>query len=56
MAIAQYNIARLRAPLDDPSIDPFRLALGRMNDLAKASPGFEWVLEDGSGTATSFRR
>lgn len=53
--VAQLNVGRLRAPLDDPSIDDFRMNLGRINSLAEVSPGFVWRLQDESGDATSIK-
>jgi hypothetical protein len=55
MHLAQLNIGRLRAPMDDPSIDDFRLNLEPVNALAEASPGFVWRLQDESGNATSLK-
>jgi len=40
--LAQFNVARLAAPFDDPQIAEFREALDRINALAEASPGFVW--------------
>ena len=34
--LAQYNIARLVAPLEDPRLKPFMEALGRLNRLAES--------------------
>jgi hypothetical protein len=42
--LAQMNIGRLRAPVHDPLIDDFRNALGRINAVADAQPGFVWRL------------
>lgn len=55
MQVAQFNVARLRAALDDPLITDFRENLATINDLGKSSKGFVWLLEDGSGSATTFR-
>lgn len=55
MHIAQLNIARLKAPMDDPLIDDFRNNLEPINSLAEASPGFVWRLQDDSGNATSIK-
>ena len=44
--LAQMNIARLRAPLEDPSIAGFRDGVDLMNDLADRSPGFVWRLKE----------
>ena len=40
--LAQLNVARLRAPLDDPLLADFTAALDRINALGEASPGFVW--------------
>jgi hypothetical protein len=50
--LAQINSARLRAPLEDPSMAEFVAGLTLMNDLADRSPGFVWRLigENGDGT------
>src|ERR1700682_3598181 len=52
MHLAQLNVARLRAPMDDPIIDDFRMNLARINSLAEVSPGDVWRLQDESGHAT----
>jgi Domain of unknown function (DUF3291) len=53
MHLALFNIARLRAPMDDPLIDDFRNNLDPINALAEQSPGFVWRLQDESGNATN---
>jgi hypothetical protein len=54
--LAQLNIGRLRAPLDDPQIADFQAQLAPVNALAEAAPGFVWRLQDAqTGDATSFR-
>ena len=53
--LAQINVARLVAPMEDPRIDDFRLGLDRVNALAEASPGFVWRLQDDSGNATNIK-
>ena len=40
--LAQFNIARLSAPIDAPRTAEFREALDRINATAEASPGFVW--------------
>jgi hypothetical protein len=40
--LAQFNVARLTAPIDAPEIAEFREALDRINALAEALPGFVW--------------
>src|SRR3954451_24092212 len=49
---AQINTARLRAPLEDPSMAECVAGLELMNELADRSPGFVWRLagENGDGT------
>jgi hypothetical protein len=53
--LAQLNVARLRAPMEDPLIDGFRLNLDRINALAETSPGYVWRLQDESGNATGIK-
>lgn len=53
--LAQLNIARLRAPLDDPATAGFVELLEPLNALADGSPGFVWRLETADGDATSVR-
>lgn len=55
MRLAQLNVGRLRAPMDDPLIDDFRTNLERVNALAETSPGYVWRLQDDSGDATSIK-
>jgi Domain of unknown function (DUF3291) len=55
MHLAQLNVARLRAPMDDPLIDDFRLNLDRINALAEASAGYVWRLQDENGNATGIK-
>ena len=53
--LAQYNIARLIAPLDDPRLEPFMEALDPLNRLADESPGFVWRHQTEEGNSTSIR-
>jgi hypothetical protein len=53
--VAQYNIARLIAPLDDPRIADFVAALDPINRLGDASPGFVWRHQTADGNSTSVR-
>jgi hypothetical protein len=55
MHLAQLNIARLLAPLDDPRIADFVDNLVPVNALAEASPGYVWRLQDEHGDATSIK-
>ena len=53
--LAQYNIARLVAPLDDPRLADFVSALDRINTLGDRSPGFVWRYQEADGTSTGTR-
>jgi hypothetical protein len=50
--LAQINIARLVAPIDDPRIAEFVAQLDEVNALADQSAGFVWRLKSDSGNAT----
>jgi hypothetical protein len=51
--LAQVNIGRTVAPMDDPRMAEFKAALAEINALAEASPGFVWRLKDDSGTGAT---
>ena len=53
--LAQVNIGRLRARVDDPLIADFVANLDRINALADAAPGFVWRLQTEDGDATAIR-
>ncbi|CAM3784034.1 DUF3291 domain-containing protein [Deinococcus frigens] len=53
MQLAQVNLARVRAPLDDPMMAEFVANLDPVNALAEATPGFVWRLQDDGGNATN---
>jgi hypothetical protein len=53
--IAQVNIGRIKAPLDDPIMAGFVNRLDDLNALADNSPGFVWRLQTDAGNATYFR-
>lgn len=53
--LAQLNLAHMQTSLDDPSMADFVTNLVRINQLGAQSPGFVWILEDESGTATALR-
>lgn len=53
--IAQVNIGRIRAPLDDPVMAGFVTRLDEINSLAEQSPGFVWRLQTSEGNATYLR-
>ena len=44
--LAQINIARLKAPIDHPSIADFTNNLDLINSIAEQSEGFVWRLKD----------
>jgi len=49
--LAQINIGRLVAPMDDPRIAEFVAQLAPINALADRSPGFIWRLQSSYGNA-----
>jgi uncharacterized protein DUF3291 len=53
--LAQLNIGRLRAPVDDPALADFVANLDPINALADATPGFVWRLQTEDGNATAIR-
>ncbi|WP_018656430.1 DUF3291 domain-containing protein [Actinomadura flavalba] len=54
--LAQFNVAPLRHPLDDPRMAEFVALVGPVNALADAAPGFVWrLVEDGAADATALR-
>ena len=53
--LAQVNISRMKAPLDDASFRDFVDALEPVNALADSAPGFRWRLQTEDGDATSIR-
>jgi hypothetical protein len=53
--LAQVNVARMRAPLEDPVMADFVARLDEINALADGSPGFVWRLQTDAGNATYLR-
>lgn len=53
--LAQLNIARAVAPMDDPRLAEFVARLDEINALADSSPGFVWRLQSDSGNATDIQ-
>ena len=53
--LAQVNIGRLRAPIDDPIMEGFRTQLDPINALADRTPGFVWRLQTEAGNAMAIR-
>lgn len=53
--LAQLNIAKMKEPLESPSMSDFVANLDRINALAEQAPGFLWRLKDEAGNAVSLR-
>lgn len=53
--LAQVNIVRVKAPLDDPLMAGFVARLDEINTLADRSAGFIWRLQTPEGNATYVR-
>ena len=53
--LAQINIGRLIAPIDDPKIAGFVSQLDAINALADIAPGFVWRLKSDLGNATDIQ-
>ena len=53
--LAQFNIARIRYPLDDPRMAEFVDNVERVNGLAEQIDGFIWRLQDVSGHAMNIK-
>ncbi len=52
--LAEFNLARLRQPLDHDDSAEFLASLDSINALAEASSGFIWRLTDDDGQSSSF--
>ena len=55
MHLAQINIGRMKAPLDDPAMRGFMSRLDELNALAERSDGFVWRLQGADGNNTYLR-
>ena len=53
--LAQINVGRLVAPIDDPRLAGFVSQLDPVNALADSAPGFVWRLQTPEGSATAIR-
>jgi len=53
--VAQVNIGRLVAPLDNPRLADFVAGLDPVNAVADGAPGFVWRLQTEDGNATALR-
>lgn len=51
--LAQVNVSRLTAPLDDPRLADFVAALDPVNAAADEASGFVWRLQTEDGNATA---
>ena len=49
--LAQLNVGRAVAPLDDPAMADFVDRLDEINTLGTLSPGFVWKLQGDGGTS-----
>jgi hypothetical protein len=49
--LAEFNIARIKYPLEDPRMREFVNNVDQVNRLADTLPGFVWRLKDESGHA-----
>jgi hypothetical protein len=54
-SIAQLNIGRTVAPLDEPRLAGFVSSLDDINALAERSPGFVWRMQGDSGNNTDLK-
>ena len=52
MHLAELNVGRLLASIDDPKIADFKNALDAVNALAERSPGFVWRMTGEGNDAT----
>jgi hypothetical protein len=52
--LAEFNISRLSAPLDDPSMKEFVDFLNPVNAFAEQSTGFVWRLTAADGASASY--
>ena len=52
--LAQINIAKLIAPLEDPLIKEFRESIDFVNQVGSESPGFLWIYKADDGSSSSY--
>lgn len=53
MHLAELNVGRLVAPVDDPRVAEFMDNLDRINGLGKRMPGFVWMMEGTAGAGNT---
>lgn len=51
--LAQYNLAKMKFPLESAQMSDFVANLERINSLADAAPGFVWRWQDDTDDATA---
>jgi len=56
MHLAQLNVGRLVDDPDSNTVAEFMRALGPINALGEASPGFVWMLKDEAGAGATGQR
>jgi hypothetical protein len=56
MHLAQINIGRMKAPLEDPAMHGFVSRLAELNALVDGSDGFVWRMADGEGSGNTYLR
>lgn len=54
--LAQFNLARAVAPLDDPAMADFVARIQEINARADRAPGFVWRLRDEVGDGATYLR
>jgi len=52
--LAEFNISRLKAPLDSPSMKEFVDFLDPVNRFGEQSPGFVWRLSTADGQSSTY--
>lgn len=53
MHLAELNVGRLIAPVDDPRVAEFMANLDQINGLGKRMPGFVWIMEGTAGAGNT---
>lgn len=53
--LAQINVSKMLAPIDDPVMAEFVAKLDEINAIADKMPGFVWRLQSETGNATDIK-
>ncbi|MCB1309388.1 MAG: DUF3291 domain-containing protein [Leptospiraceae bacterium] len=53
--LAEFNISRMIAPLEDPRMAEFVARIDRVNAIADAAPGFVWRMQTSDGDSLGIR-